>query len=61
MELNIIPASAPTGVKYAPMLEPIIAPKTAGSPPPDSAITEENSTLMGILFNTFAAKKEVTP
>ena len=51
------------GVKNAPILEPITVANTAGSPAalPLSAIMEENSTLMGILFIMFAERKEDMP
>lgn len=60
---HIIPASAPMGVKNAPMLEPIMVEyKAYKASELDSNDTMlPNRTLIGILFIKFAAKTEVNP
>ena len=57
---HIMPAKAPTGVKMAPMLDPMIAPKTALNDAPSCRI-DENNTLIGMLFRIFANKADVNP
>lgn len=61
MDENIIPASAPMGVSSAPRLEPIIEAYIAALPAEPVSITEENNTLMGMLFTKLELKNEAMP
>lgn len=63
IEDHIIPASAPIGVRNAPMFEPMIAAYISWifAAPVRGSIIELNNTLIGILFIRFAAKKDEKP
>ena len=60
-----MPASAPTGERYAPMFEPMIeayvAPIRDLPARADEEMMSENSTLMGILLKIFDARNDVKP
>jgi hypothetical protein len=58
---HINPANAPMGVKNAPMFDPIIDAYTAPNPAPPPDITDENNTLIGMLFIKFAVNADTTP
>ena len=61
MFIHIIPAKAPTGVKTAPRLLPMTVANNAPFPAPAPFKIAQNSTLMGILFNTLQARKDAPP
>ena len=63
IDIHIIPASAPIGVRYAPTLEAIIVLYIISLIYALLAfkITSLNNTLIGILFIRFVAKNDVRP
>ena len=60
IELHIMPASAPMGVKHAPKLEPTTVAYTAAEEAPPERMAEYN-TLIGMLLMRFAERNEVMP
>ena len=60
IELHIMPAKAPIGVRQAPKLEPTTVAYTAASVVPPERMAEYK-TLMGMLLMRFADTKDVTP
>ena len=62
-DVHIIPANAPTGVKKAPMFEPIIAPYTPLFTKDNGRFSaiELYKTLIGMLFMRLAVIKELRP
>ena len=60
MELHIMPASAPMGVRHAPKFDPTTVAYTAASVAPPERMAEYN-TLIGMLLIRFADKNEVMP